>query len=37
MRGAVLYGHRDVRFGERDAPRIMELRPDPASGGVAEG
>jgi hypothetical protein len=26
MRGAVLYGPRDVRFGERDVPRIVKPR-----------
>jgi hypothetical protein len=37
MRGAVLYGPRDVRFEERDAPTLIKptdamqgLRPDPA-------
>ena len=27
MRGAVLYGPRDVRFEERDAPTIIEPTP----------
>jgi hypothetical protein len=31
MRGAVLYGPRDVRFEEGDAPKIMK-RPMPSLG-----
>ena len=31
MRGAVLYGPRDVRFEERDVPRIIS-RPMPSYG-----